>query len=164
MGLLGKLFRKNQAAEEKIYAPMAGRTVSITDVPDPVFAEKMVGDGVAIIPSAGRVCAPCNGRVETMFDTGHAISMVSDFGAELLIHVGLETVTLEGRPFRIHVQSGDRVKKGQLLMEVDLEAVRTAGLNAITPVVICNCDKFTSVHALTEVEVTGEDIIIELIK
>lgn len=162
MVFFSKIFGKKETAVEKIFAPMEGLTVSITEVPDPTFAEKMMGDGIAIIPSDGRVCAPCDGRVEIMFDTGHAVSMISDGGTELLIHVGLETVTLGGKPFRIHVQSGDWVKRGQLLLEVDLEAVKAAGLNTITPVVVCNTDDYASLTVMTDRKVTGEDVILEL--
>ena len=121
MGFFKKLFGKKT---DDFYAPMAGKAVPITEVPDPTFAEGMLGNGIAIEPAEGKVYAPCDATVDMMFTTGHAVSLVADCGAEVLIHVGLETVSLEGKPFTIHVANGDKVKKVQLLIEVDLEAVK----------------------------------------
>ena len=128
MGFFKKLFGKKT---DDFYAPMAGKAVPITEVPDPTFAECMLGNGIAIEPSEGKVYAPCDATVDMMFTTGHAVSLVADCGAEVLIHVGLETVSLEGKPFTVHVANGDKVKKGQLMIEVDLEAVKAAGLTPI---------------------------------
>ena len=165
MGFFNKLFGK---AEEKndngIYAPVAGQAVPITEVPDPTFSAGMLGNGVAIIPSEGKVFAPCNATVDMMFTTGHAVTLVADSGAEILIHVGLETVGLEGKCFKVHVQNGQKVKKGQLMIEVDLEAVKAAGLNTITPVVICNTDDYGTFNTVTGKDVTKNDVIIELAK
>ena len=164
MGFFSKLFGKN---EEKLnpnhlYAPMAGAAVSVTEVPDPTFAEGMLGNGIAIIPTEGKVCAPCDATVDMMFTTGHAVSLIAESGAEILIHVGLETVSLEGKPFKVHVASGDKVKKGQLLMEVDLEAVKAAGLNTITPMLVCNSGDFTTFNTTVGKDVTNADVVIEL--
>ena len=164
MGFFSKLFGKN---EEKInpnhlYAPMAGQAVPVTEVPDPTFAEGMLGNGIAIIPSEGKVCAPCNATVDMMFTTGHAVSLIAESGAEILIHVGLETVSLEGKPFKVHVASGDKVKKGQLLMEVDLEAIKAAGLNTITPMLVCNCADYTTFNTKVGNAVTNDDVVIEI--
>ena len=133
MGFFKKLFGK---PVDSLCAPMAGKAVAITEVPDPTFSEGMLGNGIAIEPAEGKVYAPCDATVDMMFTTGHAVSLVADFGAEVLIHVGLETVGLEGKPFTIHVANGDKVKKGQLLIEVDLEAIKAAGLPTITPMLI----------------------------
>ena len=163
MGFFSKLFGKS---EEKcnpnhLYAPMAGQAVPVTEVPDPTFAEGMLGNGIAIIPTEGKVCAPCDATVDMMFTTGHAVSLVNEAGAEILIHVGLETVSLEGKPFKVHVASGDKVKKGQLLMEVDLEAVKAAGLNTITPMLVCNSADFTTFNTNVGAAVTNADVVIE---
>ena len=99
-----------------------------------------------------------------MFTTGHAVSLVADCGAEVLIHVGLETVSLEGKPFKVHAASGDKVKKGQLLIEVDLEAVKAAGLPTITPMVICNTDDYPTFNTIVGKNVTNDDVVIELAK
>ena len=164
MGIFSKLFGKN---EEKLnpnhlYAPMAGAAVSVTEVPDPTFAEGMLGDGIAIIPTDGKVCAPCDATVDMMFTTGHAVSLTTESGAEILIHVGLETVSLEGKPFNVKVASGDKVKKGQVLMIADLEAIKAAGLNTITPMLVCNSADFSTFNKTTGKDVTNADVVIEM--
>lgn len=159
MGFIDKLFGKKL---EGIYAPVAGKAVAITEVPDPTFAEGMLGNGIAIEPAEGKVYAPCDATVDMMFDTGHAVSLVSDTGVEILIHVGLETVSLAGKPFTVHVHNGDKVKKGQLLLEVDLEAVKAAGLPTITPVLICNTDAYPTFKTHVGKDVSNEDVVIEL--
>ena len=161
MGFFKKLFGKNT---DVFYAPMAGKAVPIAEVPDPTFAERMLGNGIAIEPSEGKVYAPCDATVDMMFTTGHAVSLVADCGAEILIHVGLETVSLEGKPFVVHAANGDKVKKGQLLIEVDLEAVKAAGLPTITPVVICNTDDYATFNTNVGKNVTNDDVVIELAK
>ena len=161
MGFFKKLFGK---PVDSVYAPIAGKAVAITEVPDPTFAEGMLGNGIAIEPTDGKVYAPCDATVDMMFSTGHAVSLVADFGAEILIHVGLETVGLEGKPFTIHVANGDKVKKGQLLMEADLEAIKAAGLPTITPVLICNTDDYPTFHTFVGKAVANDDVIIELAK
>ena len=163
MGFFDKLFGKKETINSNhVYAPMAGEAVAITEVPDPTFAEGMLGNGIAIKPTDGKVCSPVNGTVDMMFDTGHAVSLVSDNGIEVLIHVGLETVSLEGKPFKIHVQNGQKVKKGDLLMEADLEAIQAAGLPTITPVLVCNTDDYTKFNTTTGKAVTNADVVIEL--
>ena len=161
MGFFKKLFGKKT---DDFYAPMAGKAVPITEVPDPTFSEGMLGNGIAIEPAEGKVYAPCDATVDMMFSTGHAVSLVADFGAEILIHVGLETVGLEGKPFTIHVANGDKVKKGQLMIEVDLEAVKAAGLPTITPMVICNTDNYPTFDTFVNKNVTNDDVVIALAK
>lgn len=161
MGFFKKLFGK---PVDGLYAPLAGKAVPVTEVPDPTFAEGMLGNGIAIEPVDGKVYAPCDATVDMMFTTGHAVSLVADFGAEILIHVGLETVGLEGKPFTIHVANGDKVKKGQLLMEADLEAIKAAGLPTITPMVICNTDDYATFNTFVGKDVTNSDVVIELAK
>ena len=161
MGFFKKLFGKKT---DDFYAPMAGKAVPITEVPDPTFAESMLGNGIAIEPAEGKVFSPCDATVDMMFSTGHAVSLVADCGAEILIHVGLETVSLEGKPFTVHVANGDKVKKGQLLMEVDLEAVKAAGLPTITPMVVCNTDDYPTFNTFVGKDVTNDDVVIELAK
>lgn len=165
MGIFSKLFTKNEEIDPMgIYAPMAGKTVPVTEVPDPTFSEGMLGEGIAIIPSDGKVYAPCNATVETMFETGHAVSLTAENGAELLIHVGLETVGLGGKCFKVHVKNGQKVKKGQLLFEADLAGIKAAGLNTITPVLLCNFDAFSTFSVTTGKDVTNHDVVIDLKK
>ena len=165
MGFFDKLFGKAEAKNDNgIYAPIAGQAVPVTEVPDPTFSSGMLGNGIAIIPTEGKVYAPCNATVDMMFTTGHAVSLVADSGAEILIHVGLETVGLEGKCFKVHVENGQKVKKGQLMIEVDLEGIKAAGLNTITPVLICNTDDYGTFNTVTGKAVTKNDVIIELAK
>ena len=161
MGFFKNLFAK---PTDNLYAPMAGKAVAITEVPDPTFSEGMLGNGIAIEPSDGKVYAPCDATVDMMFTTGHAVSLVADNGAEILIHVGLETVSLDGKPFTVHVANGDTVKKGQLLLEADLEAIKAAGLPTITPVVICNTDNYPTFNTFVGKDVTNDDVVIGLAK
>lgn len=163
MGFFSKLFGKSDNnTNGLIYAPMRGQAVNITEVPDPVFAEGLLGKGIAIQPADGKVFAPVDGTVSMMFETGHAVSLVSKAGAEILIHVGLETVSLQGKPFTVHAKNGDKIKKGQLLLEVDLEMIKEAGLPTITPVLVCNTDDYTSFNMVTGKAVTNDDVVIEL--
>ena len=161
MGFFKKLFGK---PTNDLYAPVAGQAVPLSEVPDPTFAEGMLGNGIAIQPTDGKICAPCDATVDMMFTTGHAVSLVTDFGAEVLIHVGLETVRREGKCFTIHAQNGQKVKKGDLLMEADLEGIKAAGLPTITPVVICNTDEFPTFDVTTGKAVTNADVVIALAK
>ena len=134
----------------------------VTEIPDPTFSEGLLGNGIAIKPTDGKIYAPVNGTVDTMFDTGHACSLISDNGIEILIHVGLETVGLNGAPFTVKVQNGQKVKKGQLLFEADLAAIEAAGLPTITPVLICNSDNYTTFNTTIGKTVTNADVVIEL--
>ena len=163
MGLFDKLFgKKEEINPNHVYAPMAGEAVAISEVPDPTFSSGAMGNGIAIKPTDGKVCSPVNGTVDMMFDTGHAVSLVSDNGIEILIHVGLETVGLNGAPFQVKCQSGQKVKKGDILMIADLAAIEAAGLPTITPVLICNTDDYTTFNTTTGKAVTGADVVIEL--
>ncbi len=161
MGFFKKLFGKKT---DDFYAPMAGKAVPISEVPDPTFGEGMLGNGIAIEPAEGKVYAPCDATVDMMFTTGHAVSLVADCGTEILIHIGLETVSLEGKPFTVYAANGDKVKKGQLLIEVDLDAVKAAGLPTITPMVVCNTDEYPTFNTIVGKDVTNDDVVIELAK
>ncbi len=103
----------------------------------------MLGKGAAIIPTVGKVVAPMDGTIAMVFDTKHAISMTSESGIEILIHIGLDTVSLKGEPFTAHVASGDQVKAGDLLLEFDIEAIKAAGLDTVSPIVICNTPDYS---------------------
>ena len=152
-GKLAGMFGKKDAGL-LVPAPVAGEAVPISDVRDPTFGEEILGKGVAIRPSAGRVVSPVAGTVETIFETGHAVSLHSDDGIDLLIHVGLDTVQLDGQGYTKHVTNGQRVAPGDLLIEFDLEAIAAAGYDTITPVVVCNSGDYADVTAETGKTVT----------
>lgn len=120
-----------------IYAPMSGNVVSLDEVPDPVFSGRVLGDGVAIIPSEGKIYSPVNGVIETIAKTKHAYGIKTDDGIDVLVHCGLETVSLEGEAFKLHVTEGARVKAGDLIAEVDLDFIKSQDVNPITPIVLC---------------------------
>lgn len=126
---------------ETIYAPVDGKTTAIEDVPDPTFSQKMMGDGIAVTPSSGNVVAPVAGEIVQLFHTKHAVGIRSRGGIEILIHIGLETVGLNGEGFTAHVRQGDRVKVGDPLITFDLEFVKEKAASTITPVVITNGEK-----------------------
>ena len=153
------LFKKKKT-EYLLGAPAKGKAVPLSEVNDPTFSEGMLGQGVAVIPSEGKIYAPIDGEVGMVFDTLHAVSLTADCGAEVLIHVGLDTVKMNGDGFVGHVQAGDKVKKGDLLLEVDLEKVKAAGYDTITPMLICNTDDYASVEGLSGKDVQpGDDVI-----
>lgn len=129
-------------ANETVYSPMQGKTLPIDKVQDEVFSQMILGDGVAILPEKGELYAPANGEVVSVFDSKHAISIRTESGAEVLMHVGLDTVKLEGKGFAPQVKSGEIVKKGQLLMRFDLDEIRTAGYDVTTPIVVTNTENF----------------------
>ncbi len=137
---------KKQELEYKITAPMSGRCVPVTEVSDPTFSEKILGDGIAVIPTDGKIVSPVDGTVSTIADTKHAFGFLSDDGLDILVHVGLETVTLKGEGFKVHVKTGDKVKKGDLIAEVDLKLLEEKNINPITPVLVCNAPDGTKIN------------------
>ena len=155
MGFLKKLFGGNDAGKAKIASALTGKIVNIENVPDQVFSQKMMGDGVAIEPTEGKVVSPINATVETIFPTKHAIGLKGEDGLELLIHVGLDTVNLKGEGFTAHVQSGDKVKAGDVLVEFDLEYIRANAPSTITPIIVTNHDQFT----LSAVPAEGTSVV-----
>lgn len=125
----------------EIDCPIPGKVVPLTEVPDETFSTGVLGNGLAVEPSEGKVYAPFDGECENLADTLHAVGLMSDTGVSLLIHVGLETVGLEGKPFKAHVKTGDRVQKGQLLLEFDMDAIKAAGCPTITSILVTNEDE-----------------------
>lgn len=121
-----------------ILAPLTGKAVPLSEVPDSVFSEKVLGDGVAIIPADGKIVSPVDGEISTVAETGHAYGFTSENGQEVLVHVGLETVSLNGECFKVYGKAGDKVKAGDLVAEVDLEYLKEKEINPITPVLICS--------------------------
>lgn len=126
----------------ELCAPVSGTVKALTDVQDKTFADKVLGDGAAIIPSEGKVYAPADGTVANIMDSKHGIMFVTDSGAEILIHIGLDTVNLNGKYFKSHVSNGDKVKKGKLLVEFDMDAIKKEGYDLITPMVVTNISDY----------------------
>ena len=150
------------AEKKEILAPVSGKVIPMSQVADPTFSQEILGKGVAVIPSEGRIVAPASGEVVVMFETKHAVSIKADYGAELIVHIGLDTVNLKGEYFEAHVKQGDRVKAGDLLVTVDLEKVKDAGYDVTTPVIICNTPDFPNMVCHTGMEVKAQDPVIEL--
>lgn len=128
-----------------IYAPINGEAINLREVKDETFAGEILGKGLALVPEEGKVYAPFNGTVDTVFDTKHAIGMTSEDNIELLIHVGLNTVELSGKYYNAHVSAGDKVKCGQLLLDFDMEKIKEAGYDITTPVIITNSDAYSEI-------------------
>lgn len=146
----GSASNESAAAETVVSSPLNGKIIPLSETPDETFAQGILGDGIAVVPSEGKVFAPFDGTVSTFFETKHAVSVTSDSGVDVLIHVGIDTVKLNGKHYTAHAKEGDRVKKGQLLLEFDMEAIKKDGYNVTTPVLIANTDDFSEVKVTAE--------------
>lgn len=158
----GKSILKTGSAT--ICAPLTGKAVALSEVSDPTFGEEILGKGAAVIPADGKVVSPVNGTVETVFDTLHAIGLKSEDGVEILVHIGLDTVKLNGKYFKAHVKNGDKVKVGTLLVEADLEGIKKEGYDVITPVIVSNSFDYGDVLAVTGQEVKAGDDLLKVVK
>ncbi|WP_160687525.1 PTS glucose transporter subunit IIA [Clostridium sp. C2-6-12] len=134
-----KLFSKN--IRESIFAYASGDFVKIEDVPDPVFSKKLMGEGVAILPSNGQILAPVDGEIILIAETKHAFALRTALGEEILIHIGLETLNLNGQGFNFFVKLGDKVKKGQIIVDVDLDFINENASSTIIPMVVTNSNE-----------------------
>ena len=134
---------------------MSGTVLALDQVPDTTFASGLLGSGAAIIPSDNKVVAPFAGVVASLFQTKHAIGLLSDSGIEVLIHVGIDTVKLDGKPFTAHVKVGDRVQPGDLLLEFDRQAIIDAGYDLATPIIISNSDEYRDVVTVAATSVSA---------
>ncbi|WP_307746702.1 PTS beta-glucoside transporter subunit IIABC [uncultured Pantoea sp.] len=141
--------------EDDILSPMTGTVLALGQIPDPTFASGLLGQGVAIIPSDNKVIAPFAGEVASLFQTRHAIGLLSHSGIELLIHVGIDTVRLDGKPFTAHVKVGDTFRAGDLLLEFDRQAILDAGYDLATPIIITNSDEYPEVMTVAGTAVTA---------
>ncbi len=143
-----------------ITSPMRGSVVALDAVPDATFAAGVLGQGVAIKPNEGRVVAPVDAEVTTIFPTGHAVALRTDDGIDVLIHVGINTVSMEGKGFIKHVENNQRVAAGDLLIEFDIDAIKQAGLSTVSPIVIPNANEFAHVTATDAAKVAyGEELL-----
>ncbi len=146
--------------ETELYAHMKGKLVPLEAVEDEVFSGKILGDGVAIEPTEGKLYAPCSGTVEGVFDTNHAINIVSDTGCEILLHMGIDTVNLKGKFFSVVVKAGEQIKKGDLLAVFDMDGIKKAGYKLTTPMIICNSDDYSSIETTAQGNVNLRDVIL----
>ena len=142
-----------------VLAPMNGQAVPLDQVPDEVFSQKVLGDGLAVIPSEGKIFSPVNGEISSIAETKHAYGFTADNGLEVLVHFGLETVALQGQGFTPHVQVGDRVKAGDLVAEVDMEFLKSKQINTITPVLICDGMDDMQIETAAGMVKTGDTVI-----
>lgn len=145
-----------------LYSHMNGTAVKLEDVEDDVFSQKILGEGAAVEPSEGKLYAPCDGKIDSVFDTKHAVNMVSDDGVEILLHIGIDTVKLGGQYFEAHVSDGQEVKKGDLLISFDMDKIKAAGYKVTTPLIIGNTDDYASVEPAAENSISAGDIILKI--
>ena len=155
---------KSNADDSVLYSVSEGTAILLSQVNDATFASEVLGKGIAVIPSKGEVVAPCDAVVETVFDTKHAVGLSTESGMELLIHIGINTVELNGKYFTSHVKNGDHVKKGQLLVSFDMEKVKAAGYDVTTPLIVTNSDDYKDMKILSEDSVTPSDKVLEIVK
>ncbi len=156
--------KETTISDNAVISPLSGKAVALESVPDATFAQGLLGLGAAIEPSEGRVVAPADGTVGTIFDTHHALGLNLDNGVELLIHIGINTVELKGEGFTAHVSEGDRVTKGQTLITFDKDFISSKGYNTITPVIVSNSDDYAEVKRCKDGNVAIGDVLLELVK
>ena len=138
---------------------MSGKVLELSTIKDEAFATGAMGKGIAIEPAVGKLVAPADGVVSAVFPTSHAIGISSNQGAELLIHIGMNTVKLKGEHFKVHVQEGDEVKAGDLLIEFDTDAIASKGYDLTTPIIVTNSDDFVDVISTDKTSITiGEKL------
>ncbi len=150
------------AASIVMCSHLNGTVVRIEDVEDDVFSQKILGDGIAVEPSEGKLYAPCDGKVDSVFDTKHAINILSTDGAEVLLHIGIDTVKLGGKHFEAHVTDGQEIKKGDLLISFDIEAIKAEGCKVTTPLIIGNTDEYSAITPAAQGKISAGDEIIKI--
>ncbi|MFB8375019.1 beta-glucoside-specific PTS transporter subunit IIABC [Paenibacillus taichungensis] len=150
---------ETKALDQDVFSPITGEVKSLSEVPDPAFSEEIMGKGFAIQPSEGRVVSPINGTVFSLSKSGHAIGLVSDDGAEMLIHIGIDTVKLKGQFFSPKVQAGAKVAVGDVLMEFDREEIEKAGYTTITPVIITNMHQYHSIESAGRTTIKEKELL-----
>lgn len=156
-------YLEDQGCIYRIYAPCEGGLVQLNQIEDATFASGVLGTGIAINPCQGKIYAPCDGRITTFFPTGHAIGITSPEGAEILIHVGKDTVHLSGCGFHPKARKNDMVKQGELLLEFDLEQIKQAGYSVVTPVIVTNTEAYIDTLTTENGHIKTGDMIITLL-
>lgn len=163
----GKPRQKETPASKKsgavvMYSHLNGTVVSLENVEDDVFSQKILGEGIAVEPSEGRLYAPCDGRINSIFDTKHAVTIQSADGADVLLHIGIDTVKLGGKHFESHVSDGQEVKKGDLLVTFDIDAIKAEGYKLTTPLIIGNTDDYSSFSPAAQGKISAGDVILRM--
>jgi len=146
--------------DEILKAPVSGKAIPLSEVKDEAFSSGVLGQGAAVIPDNGKICAPCDGVITVLYPTGHAIGIHSSGGADILIHIGMDTVTLNGTCFHVKVSEGRKVKTGDLLVEADLKGIAAAGLDITTPVVVTNFDDYAEIKCVATGQVIAGDSLV----
>ena len=141
-------------------APLSGKPVPLEQIPDPAFAERLVGDGGAIEPSGDLLVAPCDGTIAVLFPTGHAVALITDNNLEILMHIGIDTVELKGIGFEKLVEQGDKVVQGQPLLRFDTKAIQAGGRPTVSPILITNMEAIKSVEISYEEQIAGETLFL----
>lgn len=149
--------------DEALLAPVSGKVIPLSEVRDEAFAGGILGQGAAVIPENGEICAPCDGVISVMYPTGHAVGIKSDIGAEILIHVGMDTVTLNGSCFDVKVKAGDHVKAGQLLVRANIEGIKKEGLDITTPVIVANTADYMQIKMAAEKSVKRGEVLLNCV-
>ncbi|HEY8365024.1 MAG TPA: PTS glucose transporter subunit IIA [Haloplasmataceae bacterium] len=145
-----------------LLAPISGRVVSLEEVPDPVFSQKMMGDGLAIEPESNILLAPCDGEIMHVFPTKHALGILTNDGLEILIHIGLDTVNLNGKGFKSFVEENQKIIIGQKLIELDIKYLKKNAKSLITPIIITNMDRVSKIVSLQNKVIAHQDIFMEI--
>ena len=141
-------------------SPIKGELIQLENLSDEAFASGALGKGVGILPSVGKVFSPVDGTIATVTQTKHAVAILSNDGIEILIHVGMDTVQLEGKCFETHVKEGDKVTKGQLLLDFDIDGIKAAGYSTETPIVITNSDNYSNIKIVDNTTINEKDDLI----
>ncbi|AFM69306.1 beta-glucoside-specific PTS transporter subunit IIABC [Enterococcus hirae] len=152
------------SARHNLKSPLSGKVLPLSDVPDKVFSSGAMGKGLAIDPEKGELIAPADGEITTIFPTGHAVGLTTKDGIEILMHIGMDTVELEGQGFETFVKQGDQVKAGDLMVRFDIEAIKAAGYSVITPIVITNTEHFADVLELNQEELIASEDFLAIVK
>ncbi|MBQ9922690.1 MAG: PTS glucose transporter subunit IIA, partial [Clostridia bacterium] len=151
---------KTDVGSMTLTSPLTGKIVPLDMVEDDVFSQRMLGDGAAIEPSEGKLYSPCDGTIETVFDTRHAVNIKGVDGCEILLHIGIDTVKLNGKYFTAHVNSGQTVKRGDLLLSFDMKGIKNEGYKLTSPIVVCNSDEYGEIKTVVSGEVrVGRDLM-----
>lgn len=153
-----------KAVMSDIKSPLTGEAISLKNVSDPVFADEIMGKGIAIIPTNGKVVSPIDGIIEMVFETKHAIGIKGENGVELLIHVGIDTIKLGGKHFTSHIKQGDKVKVGTLLVEFDIDGIKEEGYDCTTPIIVTNSANFEDVLVIDDQAIQSGDELMKIIK